>query len=91
MKKHIAIAAIAALTAAPIAVFAAEEGVPDRPVAGAPAGTSSSMFEILDTNKDGYLTPDEAKKSAELTANWKALDRNGDGRVSPDEYGAGAK
>lgn len=46
----------------------------------------SSMFEILDANRDGYISNEEAKKSAETTATWKSLDGNADNRISFAEY-----
>lgn len=64
----------------------------DTATAGAPAPSGcSSMFQILDTNEDDYVNKDEAKRSAEMTANWKRLDSNLDNRVSLAEFCAGTK
>ena len=46
----------------------------------------SSMFEILDANHDGYVNRDEARKSAETTANWKSLDSDLNDRLSFEEF-----
>src|SRR5512134_90686 len=51
----------------------------------------SSMFQILDANRDGYINDQEAKKSAEATATWKNLDSNLDNRISFAEYCATRK
>lgn len=47
------------------------------------------LFEQLDVNRDGYVTPEEAKRSAEVTARFKELDANRDGRISIDEFKKG--
>jgi Ca2+-binding EF-hand superfamily protein len=44
------------------------------------------MFEILDANQDGYVTKDEARKSAETTANWKSFDSDHNDRLSYEEF-----
>ncbi|MFO1204484.1 MAG: EF-hand domain-containing protein [Burkholderiales bacterium] len=46
----------------------------------------TSMFRILDANHDGYITRDEARKSAETTAVWKRLDDDFNDRLSFDEF-----
>ncbi|MBL8541391.1 MAG: EF-hand domain-containing protein [Betaproteobacteria bacterium] len=46
----------------------------------------TSMFRILDANHDGYITRDEARKSAETTAVWKRLDDDLNDRLSFDEF-----
>ena len=79
-------------------LHAAEEGnaqttpYSEHPAAGAPAPSGcSSMFQILDANKDDYVNKDEAKRSAEATANWKRLDSNLDNRLSLAEFCEGTK
>ena len=60
--------------------------------AGAPpvtAQTPAPLFEQLDVNRDGLVTVEEAKRSAEVTARFKDLDTNRDARVSADEFRKG--
>ena len=42
-----------------------------------------AMFARLDTNGDGYLTPDEI--AAQAAERFHRMDRNGDGVLTPDE------
>lgn len=59
----------------------------DPAMAMAPAPSRcSSMFEILDVDRDGHINREEAKKSAETTATWKSLDGDRDNRISYAEY-----
>ena len=44
------------------------------------------LFRELDTNGDGYLSPDELAADRSNQGNWAAVDRNGDGRISPAEF-----
>ncbi|XP_037960105.1 neo-calmodulin-like [Teleopsis dalmanni] len=54
------------------------------------------LFDILDTNKDGYLTPQEMRRVAEITGfdisdekineMVQILDVDGDGKVSFEEF-----
>lgn len=58
---------------------------------GAPTGRPSDippLFNELDTNKDGYITRDEAKRSADTTARFDEIDTNRDGRISVSEWKA---
>lgn len=50
------------------------------------AAAARRLFEELDRNGDGYLTPDELGSNAGHDDNWMAVDRNRDGRISPDEF-----
>ena len=43
-------------------------------------------FHALDKNKDGYISPDEAKANPELYKKFKQADKNGDGKLSRFEY-----
>ena len=51
------------------------------------AEPADSLFERLDRNKDGYLTPDELTADEAKNRNWIAVDRDGDGRISRAEFG----
>lgn len=47
------------------------------------------IFLQLDTNKDGFVERDEARRSADTTARFEELDIDHDGRLSPAELKAG--
>ena len=47
----------------------------------------ASLFDRLDRNKDGYLSPAELAAPAAKSGNWIAVDRNRDGRISRSEFG----
>jgi hypothetical protein len=46
------------------------------------------MFNSFDTNKDGYISRQEASASSLLAREFNQLDKDGDGRLSVDELGA---
>jgi hypothetical protein len=54
-------------------------------------GPDLSLFQQLDTNKDGYVDQQEANKSAQTKADFKALDANADGKISADEWAGASK
>ena len=50
------------------------------------AAPSSSLFERLDRNKDGYLSREELDAPEGRNRNWIAIDRDRDGRISRSEF-----
>lgn len=70
-----AVAAFATMLALPQAVGAAE-------------GDEMSMFEQLDTGKDGSINMDEAARSAQVTADFGQLDADANGSISREEWRA---
>lgn len=52
------------------------------------AGSSgdSNMFHELDTNRDGFISKDEARRSAEVSARFNDLDTDKDNRISASEF-----
>lgn len=58
-------------------------------VPGSPWGaeTPEQLFDRLDRDKDGYLSPQELASDAAKAGNWIAIDRDRDGRISRSEFG----
>lgn len=56
----------------------------ERPPVDTPA-SSNFTFRSLDTNKDGAVSRDEAKSSAELSKRFNEMDKDGDGKLSLQE------
>lgn len=54
--------------------------------ATSPAGADSSLFQQLDTNKDGYIDQTEARKSPQVMAQFKEIDTDGDQKISYAEW-----
>ena len=48
---------------------------------------ADAMFNSLDKNKDGMLTPEEAKGTPH-EKDFATLDKNNDGKLSPQEHAA---
>ena len=74
MVNHIPFAATAAGTSS----------TPNSPPATASAG-SSSVLKSLDTNNDGFVSRDEAKKSTDIDKRFSQLDLDRDGKLSQAE------
>jgi Ca2+-binding EF-hand superfamily protein len=51
------------------------------------ADPEAGLFDRLDRNKDGYLSPDELAAPQAQNGNWIAIDRDRDGRISRTEFG----
>lgn len=52
------------------------------------AGSGAASFQDLDSNRDGQLTLDEAKKSPEVKARFTQADANKDGKLDAAEFAA---
>ncbi|HLO63183.1 MAG TPA: EF-hand domain-containing protein [Azonexus sp.] len=99
MKCNTSLATLLFIGALPLAAIAADATTP--PGGGSTPGSSSTatgrddaippMFKELDTNKDGYVSHDEAKRSAEVTARFSEMDTDRDGRITVSEFRKGAQ
>lgn len=97
MKYKIDLATLFLVGALPLAAIAAEPTQPPaagqaaKDAATAPASKEEPppLFRELDSKHDGYVTKDEAKRSAEVTARFKELDSDHDGRIAVVEYRKG--
>lgn len=52
------------------------------------AGSGAASFQDLDTNRDGQITLDEAKKAPEVKAKFTQADANKDGKLDAAEFAA---
>jgi len=97
MKRKFRISPLLLLAAVPLAALAAEpyqsptQSANDTMAADPPgAGKAEApLFKQLDVNHDGYVTKDEAQRSADITARFSQLDANHDGKISVDEFTKG--
>lgn len=102
MTRKTGIAALMLLGAMPLTALAASDM--QQPASGAAAAAPAApaadpamakaeppLFKQLDTNHDGYISREEAKRSATVSAKFDQLDANHDGRISVDEYVKGVK
>lgn len=80
--------------------FGAISGEPTQPpptgtlpkdAATAPAGKDEvpPLFKELDRNRDGYVTKDESKRSADVMARFNDLDADHDGKIAAVEFKKG--
>jgi Ca2+-binding EF-hand superfamily protein len=46
------------------------------------------LFESVDTDHDGFISKEEARKLEALDFHFKQVDRNEDGKIDPTEFGA---
>lgn len=49
---------------------------------------SVDAFKELDTNRDGYISNQEATGETELLSDWKNVDKNSDGQLEMSEFSA---
>lgn len=52
------------------------------------AGAGMTSFQDLDTNRDGQISLDEAKKSPEVSKKFGQADANKDGQLDQAEFSA---
>lgn len=52
------------------------------------AGSGKVSFQDLDTNRDGQITLDEAKKAPEVKDKFTQADANKDGKLDAAEFSA---
>ncbi len=94
MKRKINLATLLLVGALPLGAMAAEpmQGPATTPqskdTVAAPAGKEEAppLFKELDRNHDGYVTKEEAKRSADITARFKELDSDHDGKIAVTEF-----
>lgn len=84
MKNILTVLALAITGAMPIAATAADPGASGRTELPA-------MFKELDQDKDGQISKDEAKRSAEVQTNFDSMDTDRNGKISLIEWGAADK
>jgi len=95
LKSLIAVA-VAAAFALPVAATAASHSAPRSPAATSPSspggaagnGSSVSSMKRLDTNNDGSVSREEAKKDTNISKRFKELDKDNDGKLSATELSA---
>ena len=52
------------------------------------SGQESADFSQLDTNHDGYISPDEARANSDLESGFSQADTNKDGEIDQSEFSA---
>lgn len=73
----------AASVSLPLAAAAAGDEPAAPPAGGSTAAaTVRSLCSELDTNKDGFVTREEAQKSPKLSANFNSIDTTRAGKIS---------
>jgi len=97
MKRNISLATLLLLGALPLGAIFAEARSPSagspptqsavaEPMSPTTKNQPAPIFDALDTNHDGYVTKEEAKRSADVTARFKELDTDHDGRIYASEF-----
>ena len=86
--RFISIIALAGALALPFAATAAgTSSTPSGPPSSASAGSSSTL-KALDSNNDGFVSRDEAKKSPDIDKRFSQLDLDRNGKLSQAELNA---
>ena len=96
--KSLIAAAVAAVFALPLSVNAAGTEKSGTPSAGTGSsadksgmsgnGGAASSMKRLDTNKDGSVSREEAKKDTNISKRFSELDKDNDGKLSTTEMNA---
>jgi hypothetical protein len=81
VKSHLLFAAASLVCAT---AFAQDQTAP--PPAAQAAPSTSSIFDALDTNKDGRVSQAEAQAHPVVTKSFGQADANGDGAISREEF-----
>jgi hypothetical protein len=94
MKHKTSIATLFLLGTLSVGAFAADPAPPPTGGASTQAAPPAKdppapLFQQLDVNHDLYITKEEAKRSADVTARFDKLDVNHDGKISADEFKSG--
>lgn len=95
MKRNTTLATLLLLGALPLAAVAADT-MGRGSSSSNPTSSSTSarddqtqLFNQLDSNHDGYVSKEEARRSADVTSRFKELDADHDGKISSEEYRKG--
>ena len=102
MKNILTVLALAVAGTLPVAATAADPAKPPVTPDAAPSALKGvtpqagrtelpPMFKELDQDKDGQISKDEAKRSAEAQTNFDAMDTDHNGKISLIEWGAHEK
>jgi len=89
------------ILSAAVALPAAAIAASDPPTAASASGrdlkalenrwAAPLTFNSFDSNRDGYISRDEAAASPLLSRQFDQLDKNGDGKLSQEELSAAAQ
>ncbi len=87
MKKLLAILSITLVSFAVTAESAVVEfGSTLAPIKSEPKQNDSNLWNMLDTDKDGYISKSEAVYSTRISDRWSSLDTNKDERLDTAEF-----
>lgn len=87
MKSKLSLAAMLIAGSLPLTALAADPA----PAGAAGMDAVPPMFKQLDSNKDGQISMEEAKRSAETSAAFAAIDTDKNGKLSLAEWTAHEK
>jgi hypothetical protein len=89
MKRNANLVTLLFLGSLSMAAGAADQAPATPNAAAVKEAPPAPLFTQLDANKDGYVTKDEAKRSAEVTARFTKLDADRDGKLAASEFKMG--